>query len=83
MLTVDQINRVIFVVKTTNTADIGTYLIAYMITVPGYPTIPSAMSKPFKIFVTQQKVDVVVERCFSFNQPFFTSELAEVSLTAG
>ena len=82
MLTVDQDNRVFSVIQTTSAADIGTYLIAYKITVPIYPTIPSKMSEPFKIYVTQQKVDVVVERCFSFNQPFFTSELAVVSLTA-
>ena len=48
-LEVYQINRVFSILRTNNASDLGTYLIAYKISVPGYPTIPSEMSKPFKI----------------------------------
>ena len=46
---VDQINRVFSILRTNSTSNLGTYLIAYKISVPGYPTIPSAISKPFKV----------------------------------
>jgi hypothetical protein len=51
--TVDLINRVFSVATKTNTDDIGTYLIAYKVTIPVYPTISGVVSKPFEIFVTQ------------------------------